>query len=276
MDNLRWLLLVIGLVIIVGIYLGERYQRSRKRRRTVDRFFNEDYETGFSMTPEPAEEDSDYHNSLADLGQLLAQSRDADNARSAHHTGGMKHRHGIGPEDDLPELRHEREPEPVAVQPEPDPAPELEPEPEPAHTDQAADVVTEPERLIILYLKASPDTVIHGADLFRVLHSVDMTLGTMGIYHDLDSRNRPVFSAANMFEPGTLDVDDVANFTTRGLALFLCLPGPADEEAAFDRMLGKAEFLADKLGAVLHDDQHQPLTEQAIERMRRTIKPTAH
>jgi cell division protein ZipA len=278
MDNLRWLLLVIGLVIIIAIYLGERFKRSRKRRRAVDRFFEEEYETGFSMAPDRAEEDSDYRDSLADLGQLLAQSRDAGDVPSTRRRAGGLRRQPES-ELDLPELRHDSEPEPVVPQPEPPPQelapePDLEAEPDTA-AGEIAEEPAEPDRLIILYLKSPPSVDIHGTDLFRALHSVDMTLGEMGIYHDLDSRGRPVFSAANMFEPGTLEVADPTHFTTRGLALFMRLPGPVDEEAAFDRMLGKAELLADKLGMMLHDDQHQPLTEQIVERMRRTLKSTA-
>lgn len=295
MDNLRWLLLGIGALIIAGIYLAERYKRSRRQRHAVDRFFEEDYEAGFSITPKPADEDSDYRDSLADLGQLLAQSRDAGGATSRRRPGGTAPRRSQELElEELPELRHDAEPAPAPVtqprtqdlqldvEPDPEFEPEVEaaaeaepePQPQPSQSSQSA-APDEPERLIIFYLKSPPGSEMPGPDLFRALANVDMTLGEMGIYHDLDSSRRPVFSAANMFEPGTLESSDPANFSTRGLALFMRLPGPADEEAAFDRMLAKAELLADKLGAVLHDDQHQPLTTKAVERISRTLKPSA-
>lgn len=288
MDNLRWLLLGIGVLIIAGIYIAERYKRRRRQRRAIDRFFNDDYDTGLSITPQPAEEDGDYRDSLADLGQLLAQGRDAGGRRrSVGTTPGRSHE----PEVELPELKHDVDDfsPPVTAEPdlsqppsEPDPGFVSEPEQlsgeetpaQPSEPTQPAQA-DEPERLIILYLKSPPGSEMRGPDLFRALDSIDMTLGEMGIFHDFDSRRRTIFSIANMFEPGTLATDDPANFSTRGLALFMCLPGPPDEEAAFDRMLAKAELLADKLGAVLHDDKHQPLTTKVVERLTRTLKPAA-
>ncbi len=141
-----------------------------------------------------------------------------------------------------------------------------------ASTASGGDTAQSDERLIVFYLKAPEGHAFAGPGLFEALYTAGLAIGTMGIYHDTNSFDETIFSVANIFEPGTLETNDPDNFSTRGLALFMQLPGPTDEQDAFERMLGKAEILAERLGGELQDEQHQPLDDAAVARARSVLR----
>ncbi|MEX2516233.1 MAG: cell division protein ZipA [Gammaproteobacteria bacterium] len=260
MDNLRWILLAIGCLIIAGIYFSERLQRQRSPKRKVDRFFEQDDTAGLNMPPRATEEEAYYREALADLNELLIQNRKPDRDAPASLTAADK---------SMPEPAPDVMAQSQVSGQDADQNIDAESDDEFDETAETADSVTQSQpRIVVLYLKAASGQEFSGNDLFSALAAVDMQLADMGIYHDINSRGECVFSIANLFEPGTLDIADRDNFTTRGLACFMQLPGPADEHDAFDRMLSKCEWLADRLYGELQDDQHRPLTDTTLQRLR--------
>lgn len=261
MDNLRWILLAIGCLIIAGIYFSEYLKRLRSPKRKVDRFFEQDDTAGLNMPPRATEEEAYYREALADLNELLIQNRKPDRDEPA----------SLKPADKpMPESAPDGMAQSQVTDQNADRDIDAEPGDEfneMAETVASDSVESEP-RIVVLYLKAASGQEFSGNDLFSALEAVDMQLADMGIYHDINSRGECVFSIANLFEPGTLDIADRDNFTTRGLACFMQLPGPADEHDAFDRMLSKCEWLADRLYGELQDDQHRPLTDTTLQRLR--------
>jgi len=252
MDGLRWILLVVGLLIIAGIYLADRLKR-RAARGGVNRFPGEDDATNLSMSPSAADDGHDYQDALADLNQLLSENReaaaetdiDADIA-SAWEANEQAAAPAFGPADSARTTAASGDGAETAPSP-------------------------QPEQLIIFYLKAPEGSAFAGPALFEALSAAGLALGEMGIYHDTDSSGCMIFSVANLFEPGTLDIDDPEAFSTRGVALFMQLPGPTDPQDAFERMLGKAEILAERLGGELQDDSHLPLDADTVDRIRRGL-----
>jgi cell division protein ZipA len=93
----------------------------------------------------------------------------------------------------------------------------------------------------------------------------------MGIFHAYSPGGRPIFSIANIVEPGSFDLEIIDRFSTPGLALFLRLPGPAGGFAAFDAMLEIARLLAGKLSGDIRDERRNVLTTQAIQQLREHI-----
>jgi cell division protein ZipA len=114
-----------------------------------------------------------------------------------------------------------------------------------------------------------------GADLRRLLQSLHLEHGEMGIFHRRERgksrRLPPLFSVANVVKPGTFEPDAMAEMTTPGVAMFMQLPGPDDPGAAFEEMLRAARKLAEGLNGVVCDETRSTLTGQVINHMRERI-----
>lgn len=82
----------------------------------------------------------------------------------------------------------------------------------------------------------------------------------------------PIFSMANMVRPGDFDLGQIDSFTTPGVALFMTLPGPLSALDAWDAMLPSAQRLAELLDAQLLDDQRSPLGRQRIASLRDELR----
>ena len=226
-------MLIFGILLVAGIYLGDRYKRRRAGGR--ERRENHGETSDLSMSPHGSEDSNDYDEALADLNHLMHENRDE--------TAPVAGDHGDSADSG-----------------------------EAAGSASAGETTQADERLIVFYLKAPEGHAFAGPGLFEALYTAGLSLGTMGIYHDTNSHDETIFSVANIFEPGTLETNDPDNFSTRGLALFMQLPGPADEQDAFERMLGKAEILAERLGGELQDEQHQPLDDAGVARARSVLR----
>ena len=129
------------------------------------------------------------------------------------------------------------------------------------------DAITD-EEVIYLNLQ-SRDGEIEGADLIRAMQKYDLTHGDMGIFHRLTEGSRqPLFSIANMVEPGNFDIETLSTMTTPGLTLFLRLPRTFDALHALDEMWATTRGLASELNADILDRNRQPFSSQKQQKMR--------
>jgi len=71
-----------------------------------------------------------------------------------------------------------------------------------------------------------------------------------------------LFSLANMFNPGTFDLEEMDRLQTRGLSLFMTLPGPGEALQSFNMMHSAARKLADEFGGQVLDNTRSVLTVQ--------------
>ncbi len=140
------------------------------------------------------------------------------------------------------------------------------PEPKPARKS---------EMIIVLYVIAQRKTGFAGADVLTALEDLGLKYGNMRIFHHYGigelKVQQPVFSIANMVEPGTFNPQRISNLTTPGLALFMRLPGPFGGRVAFELMLNNGQKMAEWLGGTLEDERHAELTPQTISRLRERI-----
>jgi len=128
--------------------------------------------------------------------------------------------------------------------------------------------VEEPQLIIVLRVIANSQQKFAGADIFAVLEDLGLNYGEMRIFHhygvgDMKVK-KPVFSVANVVEPGTFDPKERDHFTTPGLAFFMQLPGPLGGRVAFELMLNTAQRVADVLEGTLIDEREQLLTSDII------------
>ncbi len=122
-----------------------------------------------------------------------------------------------------------------------------------------------PEELIVLHILAAQDGSFQGNDILKAVEATGLSFGVRDIFHRLSPIDVPVFSLANMLQPGRFDLAEMDSFYTTGLILFLALPGPVDALIAYDDMLAAGRSLAAELDGVLCDEARNILTLQAIE-----------
>lgn len=114
---------------------------------------------------------------------------------------------------------------------------------------------------------------IEGADILHAARELGLVASRLRIFHRVDARtNEVIFSMASMIEPGTFPMDDMSDFATPGMTLFLQLPCAIDSLAAYDDLLKTGERLGELLNAELQDQNHNLLRRQSIEYQRSEIQ----
>lgn len=135
----------------------------------------------------------------------------------------------------------------------------------------AAEAAATPE-VLALFLRPARAETFPGTAIARALETVGMHFGEMNIYHYFGTgelrAQQPLFSLANMFEPGQFDPEGFEDFTTAGLAMFIRFPAALDGPVSFELFLNTAQRLAEALDAELLSEPRTPLDSATIENMR--------
>ncbi|NMP31362.1 cell division protein ZipA [Thalassotalea sp. M1531] len=106
---------------------------------------------------------------------------------------------------------------------------------------------------------------ISGAALLPSLLTLGMKFGDMDIFHrhqDNAGNGKVTFSLANMMNPGTFDLDNMENFTTQGISMFMTLPNAGDAFEVFEQMMAAAKQLGQEFHAQVLDDKRSVMTKQ--------------
>lgn len=246
MDELRWALLIVGALLIAGVYAYGCLQDWRrdgvpwKRRREP---FADD-----------AESETPGEDPLLDDGEDDGVMGPARVISTAEETGSVA------------SVRARR------VSPDHEPQSALEDDPQ----GPGVDIPPEDgeEKIVVLTVMAPRGSRFSIGDVIRVLENAGLRLTEGGfLRRGLDTGRRKVtlFTAANIVEPGTFDVDSQDTATTPGIALIMQLPGPFDGPATFEQMLTIARRTAEQLGGMVLDGRRCDLTHQAIEHIREEL-----
>jgi len=119
--------------------------------------------------------------------------------------------------------------------------------------------------VIVLSVVMQQGQIMSGASLLPSLLTLGMKYGEMNIFHrhqDNAGNGKVTFSVANMMNPGTFDLDNMENFTTQGVSLFMTLPNAGDAFEVFDQMLASAKQLGQEFNALVLDDKRSIMTKQ--------------
>ena len=131
------------------------------------------------------------------------------------------------------------------------------------------------ELLIVLTILTPGDRDLAGPVIREALTAFDLRPDDLGMFHHYGNQrgpaSNPVFSVANVLEPGVFDLAAMDELATPGLCLFLRRPGPLPATVAFDLMLDVGSRLSRALEAVLCDDQRCRLTVQATQALRERV-----
>lgn len=265
-DFLRLILLALGVLLVAGIYLWDRYKRARRRFRTPSRSpsaaFTEPalYDDGEVQRTEPT-----MHGDLESIPEMRTHDEEAgaDPVYAPAHAGAA-----LDPEPlDLGEwsdAHHDHDPQ-FSM----DLNFDAHGDSDYLHADPA--LQDEVERMLVVVNLVAREGTIPGSVIEQACRAVDLELGDMSIYHRHVGGGRVLFSMASMVEPGSFPAGDMATFVTPGLSLFTQLPGVKDGATIYDEMLSAADRLAALLHVELQDQHHNRLTRQMREHTRESI-----
>jgi cell division protein ZipA len=171
-----------------------------------------------------------------------------------------------------------RAPEPVYA-PEPDAAPV------PMSHDEVEEVpslrAAEPEvaapprpvdKLVVMHVHAEREAPFLGPRLLDSFATLGLQLGEMDLFHRPSIKGGTLFSVANLVNPGSFDPNNMSDFQSPGLSLFLRLPTDIGSLEAFEAMLKAARAIVSEMGGELRDEQHNKLTLQAIDYIRSDLQ----
>ena len=132
-----------------------------------------------------------------------------------------------------------------------------------------------PEQIIAIHVLARGGEAFNGRELWQYLLAANLRFDEMKIFSKFENHRenaKPVFRVANVVNPGTFDADNIEEFTTPGVSMFMVLPAPIDNMRAFEQMLTVARGIARTFQGRLLDSTRQELTQQSIEQARRSIR----
>lgn len=152
------------------------------------------------------------------------------------------------------QLRIDFDDEPVA-------APEPKEQPKPVESQQ-------PQEVLVLNVKSADDNPILGSALLPMLLTLGFKFGDQDIFHrhvNSNGKGPVLFSLANMFKPGNFDIDNLENFTTQGISLFMILPIEGDPHQVFNMMHNAARKIAEEFSAQIYDAKRTLLSKQSLQ-----------
>lgn len=124
-------------------------------------------------------------------------------------------------------------------------------------------------RIVALRVVPRPGEKFNGATLRQALVGEGFVHGQLDIYHKPIGDGRVVLSAASLTRPGTFDPRTIDGLLFGGLNLFAVLPGPLPPRETVERLCLAGRTLAQRLRGDTLDSRGQPLTEACVAEMRR-------
>ena len=237
MDTLRIVLIAGGIALIVGIYLWDRIQA--RKRNGPGRWQDIELETEEGRSDPLISND----NPFDDEWEVRPIPAKRDKSSDEENLDGLKGIVALSSDDTIDEEGGDEPP------PQPD------------------------EEVIILSLMAPEGEPYNGMQLLDAMEQCGLNHGEMGIFHypDLDT-NQPLFSVANVLEPGSFDMETIGELETPGLALFMQLPAPIDGEKALLTFVQQAKRLKEQLGGRLTDRQRRELSRETLDELKETAR----
>jgi cell division protein ZipA len=124
------------------------------------------------------------------------------------------------------------------------------------------------QEVLVLNVKTVDDQPIPGSALLPMLLTLGFKFGDQDIFHrhvNSNGKGPVLFSLANMFKPGNFDIDNLENFVTQGVSLFMILPIEGDPHQVFNMMHNAARKISDEFSGQIYDGRRSLLTKQSLQ-----------
>lgn len=295
MDNLRLILLIIGCLIVMGIYLWEIFNNSKPKKRTdILNAVDEVPESPVSPLNRSKSVIDNYSaEALTDLGSLLAPSRNQDIRSDSAPEPFKISETNVDVDDDIEEalpldmsvkeyearLSDNSESDVfAAIEDELCDQGELEKikdsfdDYEEEREAEIPEGNKTSEDLLVLYITSPSHISFNGLSISKAADEVGMVYGHMNIFHHFGPgklhSGQPLFSLANMHEPGSFDLGRMADLKTKGLAVFMYSPASIDASVVFELFLNTTQRLAKLLGGTVRTADNEELNNISINSLR--------
>ncbi len=133
--------------------------------------------------------------------------------------------------------------------------------------------------VLAMHLMASKGEMINGQMLLDAVLAVGFRFGGRKIFDrhlNEEGSGEVLFSLANVANPGTFDLNTIADIKTPGVSLFMQLDGLADPVTAFDIMVDTVDRLVAQLHLHVLDEARSSMTKQTIDHYRQRARAAAH
>lgn len=250
MEQLRIILIILGVLLVAGIWLADRIRRRRLLRKPDDwdaiDSYNEDavsLEETFPSAEEAPNPDEWVGRAFTARRNDVLDDEQLEGLKGLGSTNSGSGEGAVPVLDEVVEF------------------------PEPSQAGGGHGQVPA-EEFIVLTLLAGKGKRLRGPLLLKALQECGLEHGDMDIFHyTVEGHGEPLFSVANVLEPGRFILSEMAQLETPGIALFMRLPAVLPGDEALKLTLQKARQLGAQLNASLCDGQRQPLSDTALEAM---------
>jgi cell division protein ZipA len=123
-------------------------------------------------------------------------------------------------------------------------------------------------RIFAVRIVAPNGERLPGRAVRQALGACGFVHGPFRIYHQPAADGRALLSCANLTKPGDFDPLTLDFQRLTGLSMFTVLPGPASATAALEHLFATADDLAHRLRAQLADERGAPLDEARVAALR--------
>jgi len=289
MDDLRLTLLIIGCFVVLGIYLWEVFYMGAQKKKT-DILDAVDEIPHLPVSPMINGEMGDYSTAVADLGSLLMHSRNQSmSVDDTSETFNISQTTTLDEaDDDLPlemsvkdyeaSISENKDYDIFAAIEEEIHSQEDMDSGEESNLELVEQEIETPENnqssedLLVLYITSPTHTLFNGLSISKAADEVGMVYGHMNIFHHFGPgklhSGQPLFSIANMYEPGSFDLGRMADLRTKGIAAFMYSPASIDASVVFELFLNTTQRISELLGGELRTSDNELLNKDAINSLR--------
>ena len=131
------------------------------------------------------------------------------------------------------------------------------------------------DKIVSLYVAARAGHTLRGEDIVVAAEKTGLTFGHMNVFHRLVENHPergPIFSMANIMQPGSFDMANIRELETPAIAFFLTLPAPITALEAWEKLLPNVGRMAELLNGVVLDDSRNTLGRQRIQHIREELR----
>jgi cell division protein ZipA len=147
--------------------------------------------------------------------------------------------------------------------------------PSSSQQESSASAGGEPSDVLVLNVRANADNPINGAALLPMLLTLGFKFGEHDIFHrhvNTNGKGPILFSLTNMFKPGVFDIDNIENFKTQGVSLFMMLPIEGEAQQVFNMMHNASRKIAEEFDCKVLDGNKALLSKQSLQHYSERIR----
>ena len=265
MSTFQISVLVVGLLLILVIYFWEHIKDWKfQSRKTVRQAMPDRAHSEQAYITENDEVDREYLDILSELNQSLAAARTDEGPR------------GVRPDVSMSaDEAADKQIKKGGRTPSTNDLFENLGSADTVHIRRGSQDETRHPGIIALHVTARESRSFNGHDILDAANSLGLEFGEMDIFHHFGvgdmQGSKPLFSVVDMYEPGSFDLNNMDQRSTRGLTLFFCLPVP-DAELVFELLLNTAQRMSEILQGDLRTADRTLVDDRYIDEVRKMLK----